>query len=64
MAKITIHKPDGIPIQFPDANRVEVREGILTFYVQQDSASNIATKYSTNFAFMVEELIGSSGMPQ
>jgi hypothetical protein len=62
MALITIYDPKGDPSLFHDANRVEVREGILTFYVQEDPASNIATKYSTNFQFMVEESIGKSGI--
>ena len=62
MAKITLYDPGGTPTVFHDANRVEVREGILTFYIQEDPASNIGTKYSTNFAFMVEESIGSNGI--
>jgi hypothetical protein len=62
MAKITIYDPGGTSTEFHDANRVEVREGILSFYIQQDPVSNVGTKYSTNFAFMVEEAIGSSGI--
>jgi hypothetical protein len=63
MAKITIYGPQASPTLFPDANRVEVREGILTFYVHEgDPRSNQGTKYSTNLPFLAEETIGISGL--
>jgi hypothetical protein len=62
MAKITIYDPKGISTLYKDANRIEVREGILTFYVHEDPALKTATKYSTNFPFLVEEPTGHSGI--
>ena len=62
MATVTIYDPTGTMRVFENAIRVEVREGILTFYMQHNAKSHEATKYSTNFPFLVEEATGHSGI--
>lgn len=62
MATVTIYEPSGSVRVFENAIRVEVREGMLTFYMPQNGDMHLATKYMTNFPFLVEEATGYSGI--